>query len=59
DHGEPFGKIFKRYNRDFYRIDPLLFSPAQVTLVNLNSGRVHCFGQLWPEVIHQSFSTDG
>jgi len=59
DHGEPFGKIFKRYNHDFYRIDPLLFSPAQVTLVNLNSGRVHSFGQLWPDVVHQSFSTDG
>ena len=59
DHGQPFGKIFKRYNHDFYRIDPLLFSPAQVTLVNLNSGRTHRFGQLWPEVIQQSFSTDG
>ena len=27
DHGRPFGEIFSRYNNDFYRIDPLLFSP--------------------------------
>ncbi|NLF69170.1 MAG: methenyltetrahydromethanopterin cyclohydrolase [Candidatus Anammoximicrobium sp.] len=59
DHGEPFGKIFQRYNHDFYRIDPRLFSPAQVTLVNLNSGRAHGFGQLRPEVVQRSFSADG
>jgi len=45
DYGEPFLKIFERYNRDFYKIDPLLFSPAQVTLVNLTSGTSHRFGQ--------------
>jgi len=59
DHGRPFGEIFHRYNHDFYRIDPLLFSPAQVTLVNLNSGRTHRFGQIWPEVVRQSFSSEG
>jgi methenyltetrahydromethanopterin cyclohydrolase len=59
DHGQPFGKIFERYDRDFYRIDPLLFSPAVVTLVNVASGRTHRFGQLCPEVIQQSFSTPG
>ena len=59
DHGQPFGRIFEQYNRDFYRIDPLLFSPALVTLINLNSGRTHRFGQLCPEVIQQSFSADG
>jgi methenyltetrahydromethanopterin cyclohydrolase len=53
DHGEPFGQIFKRYNGDFYKIDPLLFSPAVVTLVNLNSGRTHRFGTLAPGVLQQ------
>jgi methenyltetrahydromethanopterin cyclohydrolase len=57
DHGEPFGKIFERYERDFYRIDPHLFSPAVVTLVNLDTGRSYRYGQLLPEVIQQSFST--
>jgi methenyltetrahydromethanopterin cyclohydrolase len=57
DHGVPFAEIFERYERDFYRIDPLLFSPACVTLINLDSGRSHCFGQVVPEVLRQSFGS--
>ena len=30
DHGRPFAEIFKAYKGNFYDIDPLLFSPAQV-----------------------------
>ncbi len=37
-YGEPFLSILKRAG-DFYRIDPGLFAPAEVTLVNLGSGR--------------------
>ena len=55
DHGQPFATIFQRYDRDFYRIDPHLFSPAVVTLVNLDSGRSFRFGHTLPRVIHQSF----
>ncbi len=39
DHGQPFAAIFERYDRDFYKIDPHLFSPARVTLCGLDSGR--------------------
>ena len=39
DYGTPFFEIFERYGRDFYKIDPLLFSPAEVWLTNLKSGR--------------------
>ena len=53
DFGEPFAQIFPRYNGDFYKIDPLLFSPAVVTFVNLNSGRTHRFGTLQPGVLQQ------
>lgn len=53
DFGEPFSQIFHRYNSDFYKIDPLLFSPAVVTFVNLNSGRTHRFGTLQPGVLQQ------
>jgi methenyltetrahydromethanopterin cyclohydrolase len=56
DFGAPFGEIFKRYDCDFYRIDPLLFSPARVTLVNLDSGRMHRFGDVVPNVLQQSFT---
>jgi methenyltetrahydromethanopterin cyclohydrolase len=57
DHGQPFKQIFERYDRDFYRVDPHLFSPAVVTLVNLDTGRTFRFGRLLPDVIEQSFST--
>ena len=39
DHGEPFGKILKEADGDFYAIDPMLFSPAEVRLVSVESGR--------------------
>jgi methenyltetrahydromethanopterin cyclohydrolase len=56
DHGEPFARIFERYDRDFYKIDPLLFSPAVVTLANLDTGRSFRFGRVLPEVIERSFA---
>jgi methenyltetrahydromethanopterin cyclohydrolase len=55
DHGAPFADIFERYERDFYKIDPMLFSPAQIVFHNLNSGRSHVFGQLEPDVLSRSF----
>ena len=45
DHGAPFAEVFARYG-DFYQIDPLLFSPAEVTFVNLRSGRAFTFGRV-------------
>jgi methenyltetrahydromethanopterin cyclohydrolase len=58
DHGEPFSAIFERYNRDFYKIDPMLFSPAEIAFHNLKSGRSHAFGRAAPEVLQRSFFGD-
>ncbi|HTN74957.1 MAG TPA: methenyltetrahydromethanopterin cyclohydrolase [Pirellulaceae bacterium] len=55
DYGEPFASIFDRYQRDFYKIDPLLFSPASVTFMNLDTGRTQRFGSVNPEVLARSF----
>jgi methenyltetrahydromethanopterin cyclohydrolase len=55
DHGAPFAEIFERYNRDFYKIDPLLFSPAEVVFHNLRTGRSHAFGRMEPAVLRRSF----
>jgi methenyltetrahydromethanopterin cyclohydrolase len=55
DHGEPFADIFKRYNHDFYKIDPMLFSPAEIVFRNLKTGRSHAFGKTAPEILKQSF----
>jgi methenyltetrahydromethanopterin cyclohydrolase len=59
DHGQPFSAIFERYERDFYRIDPHLFSPAVVTFCNLDTGHAFRFGHLVPRVIHESFGLPG
>ncbi len=56
DYGRPFAEIFARYDRDFYRIDPLLFSPAVVRLHNLDTGSTFSFGQVAPQVLVDSFA---
>jgi methenyltetrahydromethanopterin cyclohydrolase len=55
DYGQPFSQIFERYERDFYRIDPHLFSPAEITLINLDTGRMFRAGQTAPDVLRGSF----
>ena len=59
DYGATFASIFARYNQDFYKIDPLLFSPAEIVFCNLKSGRSFAFGRTKPEVLFQSFFGDG
>jgi len=54
DYGTPFYEIFKRYEGDFYKIDPLLFSPAEVWLTSVQSGKTYHAGRLNPEVLHAS-----
>jgi methenyltetrahydromethanopterin cyclohydrolase len=55
DHGAPFAEVFERYNRDFYKVDPMLFSPAVITVNNLQTGRSHTFGRTEPDVLRRSF----
>ena len=39
DYGKPFARIFSDFEYDFYRIDPLLFAPAEVLVCNVASGK--------------------
>jgi len=55
DYGEPFGKVFKDAEYDFYKIDPLLFSPAEVRLVSVASGRSFEAGAVALDVLERSF----
>jgi methenyltetrahydromethanopterin cyclohydrolase len=55
DYGEPFGKVLKDANFDFYAIDPLLFSPAQIRLTSVGSGRSFEAGGVDLEVLERSF----
>jgi methenyltetrahydromethanopterin cyclohydrolase len=56
DYGTPFYDIFKRYDNDFYKIDPMLFSPAEVWLTSVVSGRTFHAGQLNPQVLRSSLA---
>ena len=55
DYGTLFYDLFQRYNGDFYQIDRLLFSPAQVEIHNLKSGRTFRAGRLNPSLLRKSF----
>jgi len=54
DYGTPFYETFKRYDGDFYKIDPLLFSPAEVWLTSATTGRTFHGGLLNAEVLRRS-----
>jgi methenyltetrahydromethanopterin cyclohydrolase len=54
DYGTPFYEIFERYDKDFYKIDPMLFSPAEVWLTSQSSGRTHHAGRVDAEVLKRS-----
>ena len=55
DHGEPFGQVLERAGWDFYAIDPLLFSPAEVRLTSVPSGRSFSAGGVDVGVLERSF----
>jgi len=57
EYGRPFGEVYREYG-DFYEIDPLLFSPAEVWLCNLNSGRSFHAGSLRPDILRYSFGLE-
>jgi len=54
DYGTLFYDLFKRYDGDFYKIDPLLFSPAEVCLNNVASGHTFCAGAVDPGLLRES-----
>jgi len=55
DYGRPFAEVFKSVNMDFYKIDPMLFSPAAVTVTAVESGKTFTGGKLDAALIDQSF----
>jgi methenyltetrahydromethanopterin cyclohydrolase len=56
DYGRPFLELFEQAGRDFYAIDPALFAPAVIELVNLDTGEVHRHGEPDPTVVARSFA---
>lgn len=56
DYGNPFAQVFKKYDYDFFKIDPMLFSPASVVVTAVDSGNTYRGGKLDPDLLEKSFS---
>ena len=55
DYGKPFAEVFRDYDYDFFQVDPMLFSPAQVAVTAIQSGRTYRAGRLDGELLARSF----
>ena len=55
DYGRPFGEIFKAYEYDFFKIDPMLFSPAKMIITNAKTGKSYTAGKLNEVMLKTSF----
>ena len=55
DYGRPFAQVFDSVDQDFYKIDPMLFSPAAVTVTALESGNSFHAGKFDPALLDLSF----
>jgi methenyltetrahydromethanopterin cyclohydrolase len=54
-YGKPFIDIFREADHDFYKIDPMLFSPAEIAFHNIETGSMFCFGEIAPPILRKSF----
>ena len=55
EFGKPFIDLFKHYEYDFYKIDPMLFSPAMITIRNQRTGSIFSAGQIRSDILEKSF----
>ena len=55
EFGTPFLDIFNKYDKDFYKIDKMLFSPAEIVIVNRPTGREFHVGEIRNDVLKLSF----
>ena len=57
DYGKPFAEVFRDYGYDFFRVDPMLFSPARVAVTAVGSGRTFRAGRLDSALLARSFES--
>jgi methenyltetrahydromethanopterin cyclohydrolase len=55
DYGRPFAEVFAASGGDFYKIDPMLFSPGLVEVTALETGRCFRRGRVDPALLARSF----
>lgn len=56
DYGKLFSEIFKDAGHDFYKIDPMLFAPAEVMVSTLQGGKTFRAGKVNDALLDLSFS---
>jgi methenyltetrahydromethanopterin cyclohydrolase len=56
DYGAPFAEIFRRFGGDFYAIDPMLFSPAWVSVTAIEAGETFRAGTIAGDLLDASFA---
>jgi methenyltetrahydromethanopterin cyclohydrolase len=56
DYGRPFSQIFREAKGDFYAIDPMLFSPAKITVTALETGESFQVGDIDLKLLDTSFA---
>jgi methenyltetrahydromethanopterin cyclohydrolase len=55
DYGRPFADVFAAAGGDFYKIDPMLFSPGLVEITALETGRCFRRGRIDAALLARSF----
>jgi len=50
-YGKPFAQVFKDAGGDFYKIDPGMFAPAKISVLNKSTGNYFEAGKLAPEIL--------
>ena len=58
EHGQAFAELFAAAGGDFYAIDPAIFAPAVVDLLNPETGDCLRFGQLEVSLVRKSFGLE-
>lgn len=54
--GGTFAELFQQAGGDFFKLDPLIFSPARIRFINLTSGKCFVFGELRSDIVNRSFA---
>lgn len=57
DYGRPFAEVFKSVDFDFYKLDPMLFSPSRVTVSSLKTGHSFQAGEVNLPALNESFTS--
>jgi methenyltetrahydromethanopterin cyclohydrolase len=58
DYGSPFAELFKAAGYDFYKLDPLLFAPAEVWVSHLDSGQTWHAGALNMDLLRRAWMAE-